>query len=304
MSLRAVGAGLALLVATAGGVTQAVRAGDGDNPFSPSPGQRTAAAAPSAHVHASVQRRTSTEARTTLTPVLPETVWVSASVATVWVKPSRTRKVDAPALRAQPDIARWINHQSLRQRNDLGPRVMTQALHGDKLVRLTQRDSWSKVRLPDQTGNKFRDGIIGWVPTRQLTTTRPASRVLHAGTPHGSGGDVLRLARSYLGDRYLWGGLSRAGLDCSGLTYRVFRSLGVVLPRDAADQSKMGQSVRRADLRRGDLVFFGTGTWAHIHHVGIYAGNGLVLHAPYTGTVVQYTKLHGWSDYWGARRVR
>jgi cell wall-associated NlpC family hydrolase len=270
MSLRATGVALALLLA-GGGVTDAL---------------------------ASVPGGTTT---TTVT----QNVWVSAGVATVWVKPSRTRKVDAPALKAQPDITRWINRQSLRQRNDLGQRVMTQALHGDKLVRLGQSGAWSKVELPAQTGNKYPDGIVGWIPTRQLSTTRVGHPVLRTGVaPHGTGLTVLRTARSYLGVRYLWGGMSKAGLDCSGLTYRVFRSLGVVLPRDAADQSKVGTPVSRRDLHKGDLVFFGTGGWAQIHHVGIYAGNGRVLHAPYTGTTVQLTKLNRWSDYWGARRIR
>jgi cell wall-associated NlpC family hydrolase len=271
MSLRAVGAAMALVVAAGGGVAEA---------------------------------RTSVSSGTTTAPAV-ESVWVNAGVATVWVKPSRTRKVDAPALKAQPDITRWINRQTLRQRQDLGPRVMTQALHGDKLVLVGQRGAWSKVQLPAQTGNKFPDGIVGWIPSRQLSTTPVAHPVLRDGiTPHGTGLDVLHTARSYLGVRYLWGGMSKAGLDCSGLTYRVFRSLGVVLPRDAADQSKVGAPVKRRDLRKGDLVFFGTGGWAHIHHVGIYAGNGWVLHAPYTGTTVQLTKLHKWSDYWGARRIR
>jgi gamma-D-glutamyl-L-lysine dipeptidyl-peptidase len=279
MSLRAVGVALALVAAAAGGVTDAMAsAGSPAQTLVAEPGSATPVAQP---------------------------VWVAASVATVWVKPSRTRRVDAPALHARPDIARWIHRQSLRQREDLAPRVMTQALHGDELFRITRRDGWSKVRLPDQTGSKFPDGIVGWVPTRQLTTTRVRHAVLHAGIrPHGTGRDALRIARTYLGDRYLWGGLSQAGIDCSGLTYRVFRSLGVVLPRDAADQSRLGTPVRRHDLRKGDLVFFGTGSWPQIHHVGIYAGDGRVLHAPYTGTTVQLTPLRLWSDYWGARRVR
>ena len=119
-------------------------------------------------------------------------------------------------------------------------------------------------------GSRFPAGIVGWLPTRQLTATRLRHAVLSPNVrPHGTGRDALRIARSYLGDRYLWGGLSRSGIDCSGLTYRVFRSLGVVLPRDAADQSRVGTPVSRHNLRKGDLVFFGSGTWPHIHHVGI-----------------------------------
>jgi gamma-D-glutamyl-L-lysine dipeptidyl-peptidase len=296
MSLRAAGAALALLVA-AGGVTDALA--------STGPATKSVVAEPVTGSGTGVMSAAGPHRALRLQSTGPQTVWVAAGVATVWVKPGRTRPVDKPALLVHPDIARWINRQTLRQRLDLGPRVMTQALHGDTLLRLTHRDGWSRVRLPDQTGSRFRDGIVGWVPSRQLTTIQPHRAVLRAGIkPHGNGRDALRIARSYLGIRYLWAGLSRSGIDCSGLTYRVFRSLGVVLPRDAADQSRIGKPVHRRDLHKGDLVFFGTGSWTRIHHVGIYAGHGRVLHAPYTGTTVQVTPLRSWSDYWGARRVR
>lgn len=232
-------------------------------------------------------------------------VWVSADVATVWIKPNRVRRVDAPALRAHPRIARWISHQTLRQRLDLDTRVMTQALHGDELVQIRHRaDGWSKVRLPDQRGSGFPTGIVGWIPTRQLTTAAPRHAALSPDVRrHGSGLSALRLARSYLGTRYLWGGMSSLGIDCSGLTYRVYRQLGITLPRDAADQSRVGQHVARHALRVGDLVFFGSRSWRHVHHVGIYAGHGWLLNAPHTGTVVQLTRLRAFPDYWGARRI-
>lgn len=237
----------------------------------------------------------------------PRPIWVGASIATVWVKPGRTRPVDHPALRAEPRIARWISAQTFRQRSDLADRVMTQALHGDELVLVDRRPGWSKVRLPDQRGSYFSRGIVGWVPSRQLTQWQPRHHVLPTSTdPHGTGRQAVRIARDYLGIRYLWGGLSKKGIDCSGLTYRVYRQLGIVLPRDAADQSQVGTRVGRHELRRGDLVFFGPGDWRTIHHVGIYAGNGRVLHAPHTGSRVQVTPLRAWSrsDYWGARRLR
>jgi cell wall-associated NlpC family hydrolase len=233
------------------------------------------------------------------------TVWVSANIATVWIKPSRARRVDAPALRAHPRIGRWISRQTLRQRNDLDTRVMTQALQGDALVEIKRRaDGWSKVRLPDQRGSGFPSGIDGWVPSRQLTTTAPRHRTLSPSIRrHGDGRAALRLARGYLRTRYLWGGMSTLGIDCSGLTYRVFRQLGVTLPRDAADQSRVGRHVARHALRIGDLVFFGSRNWRHVHHVGIYAGHGWLLHAPHTGTVVQFTRLRAFPDYWGARQI-
>ena len=93
------------------------------------------------------------------------------------------------------------------------------------------------------------------------------------------------------------------GIDCSGLTYLAFRPMGVTLPRDAADQALVGYAVARKHLLPGDLVFFGTGAHVNIHHVGIYIGHGLVLHAPHTGSTVRITPLSTWSDYWGARRI-
>lgn len=268
MSLRVVGGVLALVVAASGG-------------------------APTPPAHARVAAVATTRA-----------VWVSADVATVWVRPNRARRVDAPALRAHPRIGQWINRQTLRQREDLDTRVMTQALHGDALVLIARRDGWSKVRLPDQRGSGFPSGIVGWIPSRQLTDTPPAHAALRTNVQrHGNGVEALRLARHYLGTRYLWGGMSSMGIDCSGLTYRVHQALGVVLPRDAADQSRVGRHVARGALRRGDLVFFGSSNWRHVHHVGIYAGGGRILNAPHTGTVVRITPLRKFPDYWGARRV-
>jgi cell wall-associated NlpC family hydrolase len=195
-----------------------------------------------------------------------------------------------------------VHHQTLAQREGLTGRVLTQAVRGEPVRVIRERDGWSRVRLPRQRGSYFRDGIVGWVPSRQLTAHAPrAGRALAPPRGHGN---PLTVARSYLGVRYLWGGMTRRGIDCSGLTYQAFRAIGRTLPRDAADQSLVGRPVRRAHLRPGDLVFFGPGGRRSIHHVGIYAGGGLVLHAPHTGSAVQLTPLSSWSDYWGARRVR
>lgn len=111
----------------------------------------------------------------------------------------------------------------------------------------------------------------------------------------------------YLGIRYRFGGNSPAtGLDCSGLVQNVFRkSVGLNLPRRAADMARLGQKVDRKALMPGDLVFFNTMRRAN-SHVGIYVGEGRFLHAPSSGGVVRIDDMG--QKYWrtrynGARRL-
>lgn len=116
--------------------------------------------------------------------------------------------------------------------------------------------------------------------------------------PSGSGSAVVDIAMQYLGVPYVWGGASPRGFDCSGLVTYVFAQLGVNLPHFAAAQFQYGTLVARENLQPGDLVFFGS----NLHHVGIYVGDGNMIHAPYTGAVVRINSM-GRSDYAGARRI-
>lgn len=122
-----------------------------------------------------------------------------------------------------------------------------------------------------------------------------------------SGQDFVSRAMAHLGTHYRYGGSSpSAGFDCSGLIWYVAKeSLGVDLPRNAAGQAKLGKPVARADLERGDLVFFNT-AGRRFSHVGIYVGDGKFLHAPSSGGKVRVEAMaqRYWnSRYNGARRL-
>jgi cell wall-associated NlpC family hydrolase len=91
---------------------------------------------------------------------------------------------------------------------------------------------------------------------------------------------LKKILDSYLGTPYRWGGMTRTGVDCSGLVCLVYRELkGVALPRSAADLLNIGSAVGTADLKSGDLVFFRWGFFGRVDHVGIYTGEGRFVHA-------------------------
>jgi peptidoglycan DL-endopeptidase CwlO len=115
---------------------------------------------------------------------------------------------------------------------------------------------------------------------------------------------AVRYAMAQLGDPYRWGATGPDSFDCSGLTSSAYRAAGVAIPRVSWAQWGAGPHVHLAHLLPGDLVFFADvpSDPATIHHVGIYIGNGLMVHAPHTGDVVRVASV--WrSGYAGATRI-
>ncbi len=104
-----------------------------------------------------------------------------------------------------------------------------------------------------------------------------------------NGGEVIDTANNFKGVRYVRGGTSPKGFDCSGYTQYVFRQLGISLPRVASSQYKWADKVSAAKAQVGDLVFFHSG--GGVYHVGIYAGNGMIWHAPYPGKSVEKKRI-------------
>lgn len=99
------------------------------------------------------------------------------------------------------------------------------------------------------------------------------------------------------GSPYVYGATGPSNFDCSGLTGWAYQQAGISLPRTSKAQSVTGQAVSKDQLQPGDLVFF----YSPVSHVGIYIGNGQMVHAPTTGDVVKVAPMM--KDYAGARRV-
>ena len=116
-----------------------------------------------------------------------------------------------------------------------------------------------------------------------------------------SGSSIVSTARSKLGCSYVYGAAGPDTFDCSGLTTWVFQQHGIYLSRTASAQSNGGTYVAYANLQPGDLVFFNT-SGSGVSHVGIYTGNGKMIHAPKTGDVVKEVTIHN-NSYWTPKFV-
>ncbi|MFF3785933.1 NlpC/P60 family protein [Streptomyces sp. NPDC001933] len=108
---------------------------------------------------------------------------------------------------------------------------------------------------------------------------------------------VLAFARAQIGKPYVWGATGPASYDCSGLTQAAWKAAGVDIPRTTWDQVEIGTRVATADLRPGDLVFF----YDDISHVGIYKGDGMMIHAPKPGANVREESIYYMPIYGSVR---
>jgi cell wall-associated NlpC family hydrolase len=138
-------------------------------------------------------------------------------------------------------------------------------------------------------------------PTPRVATANPAPQAAPppARSSSRGAGAAISEARAQLGKPYSWGGSGPGSFDCSGLTAWAWRAGGVSLPHNAAAQQGSGRSVSRGELQPGDLVFFGSPAY----HVGLYVGDGMMIHAPTTGDVVKMSSISYMSEYSGAIRV-
>jgi cell wall-associated NlpC family hydrolase len=126
-------------------------------------------------------------------------------------------------------------------------------------------------------------------PTSTTAAPPPTTAPPPAPPVRASAAAAVAAATSQLGVKYQWGGDSpKTGFDCSGLTFWSWGQAGRVIPHNAADQYNSLPKVPIADLQPGDLVFFGR----DLHHVGIFIGNGQMIHAPYTGDVVKIATIY------------
>jgi cell wall-associated NlpC family hydrolase len=152
---------------------------------------------------------------------------------------------------------------ALRSKPSAGAEQVTQALPGEPLRVFEEDGDWVRV----ETAYAYP----GWVWRIDLGGERDPDWLLPVAA------EPLQCARTLLGTRYEWGGMTSAGIDCSGLVHMSFRACGRLVPRDADQQEEVGERLSEADLRAGDLVTYGPSEGAD--HVAFWVGGGRILHA-------------------------
>jgi gamma-D-glutamyl-L-lysine dipeptidyl-peptidase len=140
---------------------------------------------------------------------------------------------------------------------------VTQALAGEPLQVLEERGDWARV----ETAYAYP----GWARREDLGGEARADWLQPVAA------DPVDEARTLLGTRYEWGGMTDAGIDCSGLVHMAFRATGRLVPRDADQQEEAGEKLAESELRPGDLVTYGPPEGAD--HVAFWVGGGRILHA-------------------------
>jgi cell wall-associated NlpC family hydrolase len=121
---------------------------------------------------------------------------------------------------------------------------------------------------------------------------------LAASAPAAARTTAVQMALSKIGSPYRWGGTGPSSFDCSGLVKWAFAQAGVDVPRTSRALSRAGTPVSRADLQPGDLVFF----YSPVRHVGIYIGDGQMVHSSRAGKPVAIAPLAG-RPFHSARRI-
>ena len=159
--------------------------------------------------------------------------------------------------------------------------VITLVPNGEELEVVSVEGDWVRVYLDDEEVYVYADYVE---VSSELATAITMTELLYGQGVSDIRVDVCQYAKEFLGNPYVWGGTSLTnGADCSGYVRGVFKNFGVNLPRTSREQANSGTTIKVADAKPGDLIFYGNGKT--INHVAIYIGGGQVIHAssPKTG---------------------
>jgi cell wall-associated NlpC family hydrolase len=185
-------------------------------------------------------------------------------------------------------------------------RGITTGLYSDRTLRHRVLSLSMNTRLPVVRRNGKALLVVTpnhgreWLP-RSRASVYGSERAI----PRPTGRQLVRTARTFLHQPYVWAGRSGFAFDCSGLTGTVYQVHGITIPRDSGPQAQdpRARRVAKKDLRAGDLLFYSHSSSADdIYHVAMYIGRGKMIEAYDHVTPVRVTAARLGTNYWGAVR--
>lgn len=199
---------------------------------------------------------------------------------------------DAAKNVAKKEIAKvvTVNTTTLRVREKASEdsAILSLVGEGEDLVVEDAKDGWYKVEVDDQKGYISGDYVE---VTEKLPTASTVKELEYGEGYTDSRVSLVQFALQFVGNRYVWGGTSLTnGIDCSGFTMQVYARYGVGLPHHAASQPAYGKRISASEAKPGDLFFYGSGS--SISHVGIYIGNGQIVHASNARTGIKISSAY------------
>lgn len=217
--------------------------------------------------------------------------------------------------KAETKTTKYVNVEkaNLREKASKDSSTVKSISKNTEVTVVGTEGTWSKVEVDGKTGyilsellssDKVKESTNN--TTKDKNTTSTKNNVTNRGgdvdrSQSANSGNVVSYASSFLGTRYILGGASPSGFDCSGFTMYVYGKYGVSLAHSARAQASVGTAVDRANLQAGDLVLFKGATGNSIGHVGIYIGGNNFIHASNPSDGVKITSMS--TSYYQTRYV-
>ena len=175
----------------------------------------------------------------------------------------------------------------LREAPNTESEIVEMLGNSEKLEVVEELDGWAKVVVDSTEGYVSADYIS---ISQELETARTLSQILYGMDVSELRVQMVEFAQQFVGYPYVYGGNSLTnGTDCSGFTNLIYAHFGISIPRTATTQYNYGTKISVSELKPGDLIIYGE---YQIEHVGMYIGNGMIVHASNERTGIKYSQMY------------
>jgi cell wall-associated NlpC family hydrolase len=189
------------------------------------------------------------------------------------------------SMKSAQEIKRQLDQDKAEASADLSQLQKTRDLMAQNMAEVNAREKQAKDLLNTLTKEQRQQYTT---QEKQQTTKQQQAPVGLPPAPNARAAIAVAYAKAQVGKPYVYGAAGPRSFDCSGLMMAAWAAAGVSMSHSSSAQAYEFPAVSEKDIQPGDLLIY----YGSMHHVGMYVGNGMVIHAPYSGTVVQYAPMH------------